>query len=178
MESSKSAVFAGGCFWCTEAVLQQLKGVIAVTPGYTGGETENPTYSQVCDGRTGHAEAVKVEYDSTIISYETLLAVFFTTHDPTSLNRQGADVGTQYRSVIFYADEEQQSAAESLIEQLQVDGTYENPIVTTVEPLGVFYDAEAEHKEYYNQNNSAGYCRVVIDPKLVKLREVYAHLLK
>ena len=171
---SETAVFAGGCFWCTEAVLQRLKGVTSVIPGYTGGHTENPTYEAVCDETTGHVEAVQVTFDPAIISFETLLSVFFATHDPGSLNRQGGDVGTQYRSAVFYVNDEQRRAVEGFIARLQAEGA---SIVTEVEPLTVFYDAEGYHKDYYNRNTGVGYCQVVINPKLAKLREDFAHLL-
>lgn len=178
MPNIKTAVFAGGCFWCTEAVFQRLKGVISVLPGYSGGNVENPTYEQVSSGTTGHAEAVKFEYDPEQISYENLLTVFFATHDPTTLNRQGNDEGPQYRSVIFYADEQQKQQAENYVRKLEQDQTFSNPIVTTIEPLKEFYVAENYHQNYYNTHPNAGYCAVVIDPKIKKLKEKFTALLK
>ena len=153
---------AGGCFWCTEAVFKRLKGVIKVTPGYTGGALKNPTYEQVCTGSTGHAEAIQIEFDPKIISFEKLLEIFFKLHDPTTLNKQGADTGTQYRSAIFYHDEEQKQTALQVIKS--VTGA-----VTTLEPFTKFYETEDYHKNYYERNSSQNYCRIVIDPKIQKL---------
>ncbi|HMR55364.1 MAG TPA: peptide-methionine (S)-S-oxide reductase MsrA [Candidatus Doudnabacteria bacterium] len=175
--SLETAVFAGGCFWCTEAVYLKLRGVSSVVPGYTGGLTQNPTYEQVSGGNTGHAEAIKFEYDPTQISYRDLLEVFFATHDPTTLNRQGNDVGTQYRSVIYYATDEQKQAAEKIIAELTTENTFNSPIVTTIEPLGEFYEAEDYHKNYYERNSGQPYCQAVISPKLKKLKEKFASLL-
>ncbi|MBU6501044.1 MAG: peptide-methionine (S)-S-oxide reductase MsrA [Patescibacteria group bacterium] len=169
------AVFAGGCFWCTEAVFEELKGVVSVMPGYTGGTTKNPTYEQVCTGRTGHAEAIKIEYNPEKISYSDLLTVFFATHDPTTLNRQGADTGTQYRSAIFYATDEQKKSAEAFIKELNKSGP---KVVTEIVPLGDFYDAEDYHRQYYKNNTSAPYCQIVINPKMDKLKEKFHELLK
>lgn len=172
------AIFSGGCFWCTEAVFQRLRGVVSVLPGFCGGNIPNPTYEQVVMGNTGYAEAIKIEFNSDLISFGDLLGVFFATHDPTQLNRQGADVGTQYRSAIFYMSNEQKDRAEKFIEQLESEKIFSNKIVTTLEPTKKFYTAENEHKDYYNQNrNKNPYCQVVIDPKLVKLRERFSHLL-
>jgi peptide-methionine (S)-S-oxide reductase len=171
------AVFAGGCFWCTEAVFQKLRGVKSVLPGYAGGTIENPTYEQVSSGNSGHAEVIKFEYDSSLISYQDLLNVFFATHDPTTLNRQGNDIGTQYRSAIFYADDEQKIEAQEFIEKLNQDHTFPDPIVTTLEPLTEFYEAEDYHKNYYERNSSQPYCQVIINPKLKKLKEKFASLL-
>lgn len=171
-------IVAGGCFWCTEAVFKRLRGVSAVMPGYTGGSVPNPGYRDVCSGTTGHAEAIEITYNPDEISYETLLDVFFHLHDPTTLNRQGADHGTQYRSAIFYANESEKKRAEDVITKLQQSGTYVDPIVTTLEPLATFYPAEEEHRDYYAQNSSQGYCQVVIDPKLQKLFREYKPLVK
>lgn len=170
------ATFGGGCFWCVEAVIQRLKGVEKVASGYAGGMVKNPSYREVCAGTTGHAEVIQVTFDPAIISYEDLLTVFFTAHDPTTLNRQGADVGTQYRSIILFHDEAQKAAAEKVIDQIK--DHYPGPIVTEIAPLDIFYPAEAYHQEYYNNNSQAGYCRVVIDPKVAKLRAMYADRIK
>ncbi|MCC7356032.1 MAG: peptide-methionine (S)-S-oxide reductase MsrA [Candidatus Doudnabacteria bacterium] len=174
----QTAVFAGGCFWCTEAVFQRLRGVQSVTSGYAGGANPNPTYEQVSMGNTGHAEAIKFEYDPEQISFHDLLEVFFATHNPTELNRQGADVGTQYRSAIFYVNEEQRAEAEKFIKQVEADGVFDQPIVTTLEKLTEFYPAEDYHKDYYNKNKDQPYCQVVINPKLKKFKEKFASLLK
>ncbi|MEN9524086.1 MAG: peptide-methionine (S)-S-oxide reductase MsrA [Candidatus Parcubacteria bacterium] len=172
------AVFANGCFWCTEAVFNSLKGVHSVVSGYTGGTIKNPNYERVSDGNTGHAEAIKIEYDPAVISYDDLLAVFFNTHDPTTLNRQGNDVGTQYRSAIFYADDEQKSKAESLIKELNQNKAYDKAVVTEVQPLGEFYPAETYHQGYYRNHKDQPYCQLVIAPKLKKLEKRFAELLK
>jgi|SRR5690348_6454355 peptide-methionine (S)-S-oxide reductase len=177
-QKTETAVFGGGCFWCTEAVFERLKGVVSVMPGYAGGTVANPTYEQVCTGRTGHAEVARVEYDPARISYNDLLVVFFATHDPTSLNRQGADVGTEYRSVIFYTTEGQRRDAEALISQLNESGPEGKRIVTEVVPLEAFYPAENYHREYYRNNSLAPYCQIVIDPKLRKLHKQFSALLK
>jgi peptide-methionine (S)-S-oxide reductase len=178
MAGLKTAVFGGGCFWCTEAVFQRLQGVHSVTSGYSGGEMESPTYEQVSAGITGHAEAIKIEYDPEAIKYEDLLNVFFASHDPTTLNRQGNDVGTHYRSVIFYTDEEQREQAQKYIDKLSHDNTFKAPIVTEIKPVMKFFPAEGYHQNFYNNNGSYPYCSVVIDPKIAKLREKFAHLLK
>jgi len=179
MKSEKEiAVFGGGCFWCGEAVFERLRGVEKVTSGYAGGFKENPTYQEVCSGVTGHAEVIKVEYDPLVISYETLLSVFFSTHDPATLNRQGNDVGKQYRSAIFYASEQQKETAETFMKNLGEEKVYEDPIVTELKPLTNFYDAETYHQQYYDRNSSVPYCQAVINPKLQKLQEKYMHLLK
>lgn len=170
------AVFAGGCFWCTEAVFERLKGVVSVMPGYTGGNVPNPTYSQVCTGRTGHAESVRVEFDPAKISYKDLLSVFFATHDPTTLNRQGADVGTEYRSAIFYTTDEQRRVAEAYIKEL--DEQLPRNVVTEVVPLAEFYEAEGYHQQYYDNNAFAPYCQFVIDPKLHKLYKNFGEMVK
>lgn len=164
------ATLAGGCFWCLEAVFEQVRGVESVESGYTGGHLANPTYRQVCTGTTGHAEAVRITFDPGVISYRDLLEIFFEIHDPTTLNRQGADVGPQYRSAIFYHSEEQREAAESVIAELQAEQYPDRPIVTEVVGAGEFYLAEPEHREYYRRNPEAPYCRIVIAPKLAKLR--------
>jgi peptide-methionine (S)-S-oxide reductase len=170
------AVFGGGCFWCTEAIFQNLKGVIGVRPGYAGGTLPNPTYEQVSSGTTGHAEVTRIEFDPTIILYDDLLTVFFATHDPTSLNRQGNDIGTQYRSVIFYADGVQKQTAEKFIAKLQSESS--KLIVTAIEPLTEFYSAEDYHRNYYLNHKDEPYCRMIIGPKLEHLRERFADLLK
>ncbi|MDR3558748.1 MAG: peptide-methionine (S)-S-oxide reductase MsrA [Candidatus Pacebacteria bacterium] len=177
-ENIKAAVFANGCFWCTEAVFSMLKGVQKVVPGYAGGDVPNPTYEQVSGGATGHAEAIQITYDPTVISYDDLLAVFFNTHDPTTLNRQGNDIGTQYRSAIFYADNEQMKKAEALVKELNEKKAYDKSIVTEVRPLQKFYEAEDYHHDYYEHNKSAPYCQLVIAPKLEKLQKRFAQLLK
>lgn len=168
------AVLAGGCFWCTEAVFQNVRGVQEVLPGYTGGKRPNPTYEQVCSGATGHAEAVEVRYDPNEISYRELLGIFFATHDPTTLNRQGNDVGSQYRSAVFYADEEQKRQAEQVIAQLEGEKVYDSPIVTKLEPLETFYEAEGYHRNYFRNNPNQPYCSVIIAPKVAKFRQKYA----
>lgn len=168
----KKATFGGGCFWCTEAVFQQLKGVSKVESGYSGGAIANPTYREVCSGMTGHAEVVEVTYDPNAISYEDLLRIHLVTHDPTTLNRQGADVGTQYRSVIYYRDEAEKAKAASVIEELQ--HAYDQKIVTEISPLEYFYKAEDYHQNYYRNNSEQGYCQAVIDPKLRKFRQLFA----
>ncbi|MGI9532370.1 peptide-methionine (S)-S-oxide reductase MsrA [Lutimonas sp.] len=172
------ATFGNGCFWCTEAIFQQLKGVKTVLPGYTGGEVKNPTYKEVCTGTTGHAEAIQITYDPAVIDYRALLDVFFYTHDPTTLNRQGGDVGTQYRSAIFFHDKEQQAEAVNIINQLTAEGVYTDPIVTEVTEIDIFYDAEAYHQNYYNNNKNQGYCRAVINPKLDKFMKKYGSMTK
>ena len=172
------AYFANGCFWCTEAVFQRLKGVKKVSSGYSGGHVINPTYEQVCSKNTGHAECLKIEYDPSQISLDELLEVFWETHDPTTLNRQGNDIGPQYRSVIFYQNEEQKLKAEKYKTALNVSGVFNSPIVTSIEPFKVFYPAENYHSNYYNANTSQSYCYYVIKPKLEKLRKVFANKLK
>lgn len=169
----KLATFGAGCFWCTEAVFQRLKGVVKVESGYSGGRRENPSYEQVCSGATGHAEVVQVTYDPEIISFEELLEIFWKTHDPTTLNRQGNDIGTQYRSVIFYHDDEQKQLAEKYKKKLDATGIFNSSIVTEISPLKNFYKAEDYHKDYYNNNSSQPYCSFVITPKVEKLKEVF-----
>jgi peptide-methionine (S)-S-oxide reductase len=172
------ATLAGGCFWCTEAVFKELRGVEDVEPGYCGGKVVNPSYEQVSTGRTGHAEAIQIVYDPTQISFKELLGVFFVTHDPTTLNQQGADVGTQYRSAVFYRSEEQKRIAEEVINQLTVDKVYGRPIVTSLEPFERFYPAEEYHRDYYERNPNQPYCRIVIEPKIIKLRQHFIDKLK
>jgi len=174
----ESAVFGGGCFWCTEAVFAELKGVVSVMPGYAGGRTKNPSYEEVCDGTTGHAEVIRIEFDPAEIGFRDLLTVFFATHDPTTLNRQGNDVGTQYRSVILYANEEQRREAEAFIKELNDSKTFGRPVVTTLEPLKDFYDAEEYHRNYYAKNPYQPYCQYMIPPKLGKLHKQFKDLLK
>ncbi len=175
---SEIATLAGGCFWCIEAVFREVEGVQDVISGYTGGTTSNPSYEDVCSGRTGHAEAVRVTFDPAVISYRDILEIFFSVHDPTTLNRQGADVGTQYRSAIFYHDEEQKEVALSLIAELNDRQLWDRPIVTQVVPLDQFYPAEEYHREYFSRNPNQGYCRAVISPKVASFRQRWAHRLK
>jgi len=177
MEKYEKATLAGGCFWCLEAAFQQLDGVVDVVSGYTGGHVPNPTYEQVCTGTTGHVEAVQITFDPRVISFEELLEVFWTIHDPTTLNRQGADVGTQYRSAIFYHNEDQRKIALRSIREV-AEPLWKKKIVTEVVPLDTFYRAEDYHQEYYFNNKQAPYCRIVIDPKLEKLRKKFEHKLK
>jgi peptide-methionine (S)-S-oxide reductase len=176
--SIEVATLGGGCFWCLEAVFELLDGVRRVQSGYSGGPRPNPTYEQVCSGATGHAEVVQVEFDPSVISFREILEVFFTIHDPTTLNRQGADAGTQYRSVIFYHSPEQRTVADQLIAELGEQNVFEDPVVTEVSALDVFYPAEDYHNEYYNRNQQQPYCQAVISPKVAKLREKYAGRLK
>jgi len=172
------ATLAGGCFWCIEAVFDELKGVAHVESGYSGGEIANPTYRQVCTGTTGHAEAVQITFDPKVISFEELLRVFFTVHDPTTLNRQGPDEGPQYRSVIFYHTREQQATAERVIREINAARIWKAPIVTEVVPFKAFYQAEDYHQEYFQQNGGQPYCRAVIAPKVAKFRTHYREQLK
>jgi peptide-methionine (S)-S-oxide reductase len=178
MEETQVAVFGGGCFWCTEAVFDELEGVVSVMPGYAGGSVKNPTYEKVCRGETGHAEVIRIEFDPSQILFRDLLTVFFATHDPTTLNRQGADVGTQYRSVVFYVDEEQKRQAELFIKELNDATSFGRPVVTTVEPLKEFYPAEDYHRKYYANNTYQPYCQITIPPKLNKLHKQFSELLK
>jgi peptide-methionine (S)-S-oxide reductase len=178
MQETQIAVFGGGCFWCTEAVFDELKGVVSVMPGYAGGSVENPSYEKVCSGDTGHAEVIRIEFNPGQVAFNDLLTVFFATHDPTTLNRQGADVGTQYRSVVFYADEEQKRQAESFIKKLNDAPSFGRPVVTTVEPLKEFYPAEDYHRKYYADNTYQPYCQITIPPKLNKLHKQFSELLK
>ena len=178
MENNRTAVFGGGCFWCTEAVFDELRGVHSVVSGYTGGQVKNPTYEQVCGGGTGHAEAIKIEFDPAQVSFRDLMTVFFATHDPTTLNRQGNDVGTQYRSAVFYADDKQKEEAAAFIKELDDAKTFKSAIVTTLEPLTEFYPAEDYHQKFYANNPSQGYCQYMIPPKLTKLHKQFKALLK
>lgn len=174
-----TATLANGCFWCTEAIFEELDGVISATSGYTGGSVENPTYKQVCTGQTGHAEALQIVYDPSKITFDELLEVFWETHDPTTLNRQGQDVGTQYRSGIFYHSEEQRQKAEKYKAELDKSGAFNNPIVTEITPFSKFYPAEDYHQQYFENNENANpYCRIVIRPKLDKFRKVFKDKLK
>jgi peptide-methionine (S)-S-oxide reductase len=177
-EKDAIAVFGGGCFWCVEAVFDELRGVNSVVSGYAGGSVKNPTYEQVCGGRTGHAEAIRIEYDPAQISYRDLMTVFFATHDPTTLNRQGNDVGTQYRSAILYANEQQKQDAAAFIKELDDAKTFRNSIVTTLERLTEFYPAEDYHQKYFANNPYQPYCQVTIPPKLNKLHKQFSELLK
>ena len=172
------ATLAGGCFWCLEAVYDQLKGVVSVESGYTGGHVDRPTYEAVCGGRTGHAEAVRITFDSAVASYRELLEVFFVVHDPTTLNRQGHDVGTQYRSAIFYHNADQKQVAEDVIATFNKEKFYPNPIVTEVVPAGSWFEAEPYHQEYFARNPFQGYCTAVVGPKVVKFRKLFSEKLK
>ncbi len=174
----ETAIFGGGCFWCTEAIFKMLRGVSEVGPGYAGGTTKNPTYESVSNGNTGHAEVIHIEFDPAVIAYEDLLTVFFASHDPTTVNRQGNDVGTQYRSIILTTVPEQKEKAEKFIASINASSKEGKPIVTEIKPLDVFYPAEDYHKDYYAQNKTAGYCELVIHPKLQKVQEKFADLLK
>ncbi|HTX89682.1 MAG TPA: peptide-methionine (S)-S-oxide reductase MsrA [Anaerolineales bacterium] len=172
------ATLAGGCFWCLEAVFDELKGVESVESGYSGGTVPNPSYSRVCDGDTGHAEAIQVHFDPSVLSYADLLRVFFAIHDPTTLNRQGADVGTQYRSAIFYHDPGQKKTAEQIVQEMNAAGIWDNPIVTEVAPFDKFYMAEDYHQEYFVNNRFQPYCQFVIAPKVSKFRKEFVERLK
>jgi peptide-methionine (S)-S-oxide reductase len=172
------ATLAGGCFWCLEAVFDELKGVESVESGYSGGHVQNPNYAQVCDGDTGHAEAVQVTFDPQVLTFKDLLTVFFTIHDPTTLNRQGNDTGPQYRSAIFYHNEAQKRTAEEVIREIQASGIWDAPIVTDVTPFDKFYMAEDYHQEYFKKNPFQGYCRVIIAPKVAKFRKHFMDRLK
>jgi len=176
--STETATLGGGCFWCTEAVFSELQGVERVEPGYAGGTTVNPSYEQVCTGRTGHAEVVQVTFDPRVISYHDLLSIFFTVHDPTTLNRQGADVGTQYRSVVFYHDAAQKATAEAVVREVDATKIWRHQLVTQLVPFSAFYPAEEYHHDYFRRNPSGGYCQMVIAPKVAKFRAHYADRLK
>ncbi len=178
MKNKQIAVFGGGCFWCTEAIFQQIKGVISVTPGYAGGSVNNPTYDQVSNTDTGHAETVRIEFDPQMISYRDLLDIFWHSHDPTTINRQGSDTGTQYRSIILYINDEQKDIANKLLKELSASGEYKDKIVTQIVPLTEFFKAEEYHQNYYINNSSAAYCTFVISPKLKALKEKYSTKLK
>lgn len=172
------AILAAGCFWCTEAIFQRLKGVGKVTSGFTGGNIKNPAYREIITGRTGHAEAIEIHFDPKVTSFEELLLIFFSTHDPTTLNRQQYDVGTQYRSAIFYTSEKQKEISHKIIEQLENKNVFSSPIVTEVTKAKVFYEAEEEHREYYNNNRQQQYCQAIIDPKIKKLNQLFSEKLK
>lgn len=177
-EKTELATFGNGCFWCTEAIFQQLKGVSKVVSGYAGGKVKKPTYKEVCSGLTGHAEVIQITYDPTLISYTDLLEVFWQTHDPTTLNRQGADVGTQYRSVVFFHSEDQKKLAEIYKKKLNESGAFDNPVVTEISPLSEYYPAEDYHQNYFNLNGDAPYCSFVIQPKIEKFKKVFKSKLK
>jgi peptide-methionine (S)-S-oxide reductase len=168
---NKTAIFGGGCFWCTEAIFKRVKGVTLVTPGYAGGHTESPDYYQVCSGTTGHAEVIKVDYDTDVISYQDLLEVFWQSHDPTTKNRQGNDIGTQYRSIILFQDIEQKRLAEESMAKLNTNGMLKKPIVTEIKPLEIFYAAEDYHRDYFANNPNQPYCRAIISPKVAHFLE-------
>jgi peptide-methionine (S)-S-oxide reductase len=176
--ATDTATFAAGCFWCTEAVYLRMKGVTKVVSGYSGGTIKNPTYQQICTGLTGHAECIQVEYDPSVVTFEQLLDVFFHTHDPTTLNRQGADAGTQYRSSVFFHNDAQKAAAEKMIAELDGSGDFHDPIVTKLEKLEKFYPAEDYHQDYYKQNPRNGYCQMVVGPKVAKFQKRYQAMLK
>ena len=178
MSQFDTITLAGGCFWCTEAIFNRLKGVTSVVPGYAASQVENPSYEEVCTGRTGAAEAIQITYDPSIITYDTLLEIFWHTHDPTTLNRQGNDVGTQYRSAIFYQNDEQKQSALASKEALEKSGAYKKAVVTEIVPFTNFYPAEDYHKDYYERNRSQGYCMFVIDPKVKKLLNEYKNVVK
>ncbi|HXD92454.1 MAG TPA: peptide-methionine (S)-S-oxide reductase MsrA [Bacteroidia bacterium] len=175
---TETATFGAGCFWCVEAVFQEMKGVVKVTSGYSGGTVKNPGYKEVCTGLTGHAEVCQIEFDPKQVSFKELLEAFWQTHDPTTLNRQGNDAGTQYRSVIFYHNETQKQLAEKYKEELDKSGAFDKPIVTAIDPFTVFYPAEDYHQNYYDQNGDAPYCQYVIKPKVDKFRKVFHDKLK
>ncbi|HXK40096.1 MAG TPA: peptide-methionine (S)-S-oxide reductase MsrA [Candidatus Paceibacterota bacterium] len=175
---TETIVFGGGCFWCTEAVFQDLRGVVSVMPGFAGGAEEDPSYWDVAEGKTSHAEVVKVVYDPTEVRFTDLLTVFFATHDPTSVNRQGADVGTQYRSAVFYTTEEQRQTTKNFIEDINNSSSAGKRVVTEVAPLEKFYEADESHTEYYRKNSGNAYCQIVINPKLEKVQREFANLLK
>ncbi|HAA10828.1 MAG TPA: peptide-methionine (S)-S-oxide reductase [Cytophagales bacterium] len=178
MSTQEIATFGMGCFWCTEAVFQRLKGVESVVSGYTGGTTTNPTYREVCSGTTGHAEVTRITYDPSVITFDELLEVFWVTHDPTTLNRQGNDVGTMYRSAVFYHNDAQKLAAESSKSALDKEGVFKSPIVTEITEAPTFYPAEDYHQNYYNDNSQQGYCQFIIRPKVDKIKKVFAEKLK
>ena len=178
MAQQEMATLAGGCFWCLEAVYLDLRGVEKVVSGYAGGHVPNPTYREVCSGLTGHAEVVQVAFDPAVVSYRELLQIFFTIHDPTTLNRQGADVGTQYRSAIFYHDDAQKATAEAVMAEVTAEKIWPNPLVTQLEPLAKFYPAEEYHQDYFARNPSQPYCQVVVAPKVSKFRKQYVGMLK
>jgi len=172
----EKATLAGGCFWCTEAIFKRLKGVTSIVPGYSGGQKENPSYEEVCSGITGHAEAIQITFDPKIISYDKILDVFWHLHDPTTPNQQGNDIGTQYRSAIFYHDAKQKEIAQEVKKDIDQSGMYKNPVVTEIVAFTNFYKAESYHQDYYDKNKSASYCQIVIDPKIQKLMKEFKNL--
>lgn len=174
----ETATIAGGCFWCTEAIFKRLKGVLSVKPGYAGGSKENPTYEEVSGGKTGHAEAIQIEFDPTLVPFDKILEIFWHTHDPTTLNQQGNDIGTQYRSVIFYHDKTQQEEALRSKEEVVKEKIYKDPIVTQIEPFTNFYEAESYHKDYFDRNKEYPYCNYIITPKIQKLMQKYGNAVK
>jgi peptide-methionine (S)-S-oxide reductase len=174
----QQATFAGGCFWCTEAVFQRVRGVVSVTPGYTGGVIDKPSYEQVANGATGHAEAIQMQFDPSIVSYETLVKIFFGTHNPTTENRQGNDIGTQYRSAIFFHNQEQRMIAEKVLTGLEQTHVFKKQIITEILPASDFFEAEKYHRDYYQKNPDNPYCQAIINPKLVKLRKSYSKYLR
>lgn len=178
VEKEEIATFAGGCFWCTEAVFQRVKGVRRIASGFTGGTIKHPPYREVITGRTGHAEAIQINFNPEEITFEELLYIFFATHDPTTLNRQQNDIGTQYRSAVFYHSEEQRETIEKVVDDLKKNNTFSKPIVTEVVKAGPFYIAEKEHQDYYNQHRDQPYCQIIIDPKVNKLKEKFSHKIK
>jgi peptide-methionine (S)-S-oxide reductase len=178
MDTHELATLAGGCFWCLEAAFSELRGVERVQSGYSGGHVRNPSYDDVCTGATGHAEVVQITFDPDVVSFRDLLHVFFTIHDPTTLNRQGGDVGTQYRSAVFYHTAEQKAVVEQVIRELEAEKVWDDPIVTQVVPFEAFYPAEEYHRDYYRRNPNKGYCRAVIAPKVAKVRKLYLDKLK
>ncbi len=172
------ATLAGGCFWCTEAVFERVEGVTKVIPGFTGGTIKNPAYREITTGRTGHAEAIEIHFNPSVVSFEELLLMFFSTHDPTTLNRQQYDSGTHYRSAIFYHSEDQKNTAQAIVKQLQENEVFLDPIVTEITEASAFYEAEVEHKEYYSNHRQQQYCQVIIDPKIKKLKQLFSDKLK
>ncbi|RYM36107.1 peptide-methionine (S)-S-oxide reductase [Brumimicrobium glaciale] len=176
--TEKQATFGAGCFWCIEAIFIQLKGVKEVKPGFAGGHIKNPAYREVCEGRTGHAEVIRIVFDADVISYSELLEIFWYVHNPTTLNRQGNDVGSQYRSVIFYHDEEQRDLAEAYKKKLDSIGAYDDPVVSEIKPLTTYFDAESDHKDYYERNPEQGYCLAVVRPKVEKFKAAFSEMLK
>jgi len=178
IQQFKTAIFANGCFWCTEAVFNRIEGVKEVVSGFTGGIIKNPAYREVCEGRTGHAEAIKIIFDKNKVSFKDLLEIFFATHDPTTLNRQGNDVGTHYRSAIFFTEDQQKFETESIIALLEKEQVFNSPIVTEINKFDVFYDAESDHQDFYNNYKEQRYCQVIINPKLKKLEKHYKDKLK
>jgi len=178
MQETESIVLGGGCFWCLEAIYNQMKGIVRVEPGYTGGSWPNPTYEQVCSGKTGHAEVVRVIFDPAILTLDDILTIFWSVHDPTTLNRQGNDVGTQYRSAIFYGDERQMEVAQKSMQSKGMNGDFPNPIVTELNALGALYPAEGYHKDYFELHKNQSYCQLVIDPKVQKFKKQFEDRLK